>query len=117
MCLAIRSQEGLEKVLRPYCTLCGLNAQFLFDMNGPRVRQLHTSSGSSGMMAQVSGGPWPANWGGRAVVESMQCKRQHQQQQHQQRRQQQRRLAFPAQQVPRSCAVQATQCPLMFRWT
>lgn len=53
MCLAIRSQQGLQKVLRPYCSFCGLNAQFLFDMNGPRVRQLHTSSGSSGVVTQV----------------------------------------------------------------
>lgn len=77
MCLAIRSEQGLETVLRPYCTLCGLNAQFLFDMNGPRVRQLHTSSGSSGMMTQVGGGSRAATWGGRAIVGRMQCKRQH----------------------------------------
>lgn len=56
MCLAIRSQQGQEEILRPYCAFCGLNAQFLLDMNGPRVRQLHTSSGSSSMTSQVGQG-------------------------------------------------------------
>lgn len=56
MCLAIRSQQGQEEILRPYCAFCGLNAQFLLDMNGPRVRQLHTSSGSSGVISQVGRG-------------------------------------------------------------
>ena len=55
VCLAVRSHEGLQRVLHPYCAFCGLNAQFLLDMNGPHVRALHTTSASSGM-AQVGRG-------------------------------------------------------------
>lgn len=76
MCLAVRSDEGLRRALRPYCAFCGLNAQFLLDMNGPRVRALHTSSASSSM-AQVGrgarGGAGQGGPGGGRSSEQTSC--------------------------------------------
>ncbi|KAL4418989.1 hypothetical protein ABPG77_004462 [Micractinium sp. CCAP 211/92] len=51
ICTAIMNDKGMHSVLRPHRNLC-FNAAFLVDMNGNRVRRLHTSS--SGAQSQVT---------------------------------------------------------------
>lgn len=46
LCLALRGEEGVRHVLRPQL-LCGVNCSFLLDMNGSRLRLLHTRNSST----------------------------------------------------------------------
>ena len=49
LCLAIRSEDGIQALLAPYTT-CGVNWSFLVDMNGAHLRPLHATSATSALV-------------------------------------------------------------------